>query len=324
MNDDFEEVNGIWYEYENDIAIVSVHSDDDIKNSFIKIPSEVRDSDGYVHKVTKIGASAFAECEKLEAIEISESITEIDTHAFSGCKNLKTVKLPSIITAINDSLFFGCENLQTLVIPEGVKSIGESAFWGCKKLKDLILPDSLERIDGSAFSLCESLTSLFIPAKVNDISSKALCFNKSLESIEVDVANTKYFSEGNCVLERDTRKLVAGCKTSVIPEYVKEIDDYAFYMNSGLTYVNLPQGIVKIGKETFSKCYGLNEVRIPSSVMQIGENAFADCNSTMKLICDFAKKPDGWADNLGLDKKQIVWTRKKGLLSILKNIFNKG
>ncbi|MDE7337404.1 MAG: leucine-rich repeat domain-containing protein, partial [Clostridia bacterium] len=172
------------------------------------------------------------------------------------------------------------------------------------------------------FSYCAKLTSLFIPASVNEIHSKSLSLGSSFERLEVDGANVKYFSEGNCIIERNTNKLIAGCKTSVVPSYVTEIGDSAFAMTSELKRIALPQGVVKIGKEAFLKCYNLEEIRIPSSVTQIGEKAFEECNfRRARLICEFAKKPEGWADDIGVNKKNIVWTVKQGILGRLKSIF---
>ncbi len=322
MYEGTEQIDGIWYEYDNDIAIVSQNIDEDLKDKYIKIPEKIKDSDGYSHRVTKIENGAFFGCEKLEAIEISDSVEEIENNAFSGCVNLKLVKLPNKLTKIERCLFFECTNLQTLVIPDSVKSIGDDAFWCCENLTDLILPESLEKLGENVFGFCEKLTSLFIPASVTEINSKALTHRSSFESLEVDGENVNYFSDGNCVIEKSTNKLVAGCKNSVIPHYVTEIGDYAFSMISGLECVNLSQSVVRIGREAFSKCYSLQEVYIPSSVTQIGENAFEKCNfGKVTLNCDFARKPEGWADNLGVKRNCFVWKGKRGLFARLKSLF---
>jgi hypothetical protein len=49
-----------------------------------------------------------------------------------------------------------------------------------------------------------------------------------LESIVVDSENTDYYSEDNCLVVKASKKLIAGCKTSIIPNDITYIAPYAF------------------------------------------------------------------------------------------------
>ena len=64
---------------------------------------------------------------------------------------------------------------------------------------------------------------------------------------------------------------------------VTEIGEKAFYINSFLTAVNLPDSIVKIGKDAFNGCFNLAEVNLPDSVAEIGEYAFCGCSSLIEV-----------------------------------------
>ena len=55
------------------------------------------------------------------------------------------------------------------------------------------------------------------------------------------------------------------------------IGDAAFYYCTGLTTVDIPNGVKTIGEGAFSKCGGLTSVTIPGSVTSIGKNAFFQC-----------------------------------------------
>lgn len=64
---------------------------------------------------------------------------------------------------------------------------------------------------------------------------------------------------------------------------VTEIGEKAFYINTFLTEVNLPDSIVKIGKDAFNGCVNLAKVNLPDSVAEIGENAFCGCSSLTEV-----------------------------------------
>ena len=123
-----------------------------------------------------------------------------------------------------------------------------------------------------------------------------------LTSIEVESGNTFYDSRNNCnaIIETRTNKLIAGCQSTVIPNTVTSIGDYAFdgcsglisviipnsvtsienyafYYCSGLTSVIIPNSVTSIGAYAFYECRGLTSVTIPNSVTSIGDHAFYEC-----------------------------------------------
>lgn len=92
--------------------------------------------------VKKIGKFAFANCRKLETIEIKNSRLEtIDDSAFENCECLTTIydgtagnALPSSLKYIGKNAFRNCKNLSMIVIPKNVKYLGKCIFWDCVKL----------------------------------------------------------------------------------------------------------------------------------------------------------------------------------------------
>lgn len=83
---------------------------------------------------------------------------------------------------------------------------------------------------------------LFIPEDVTEIAP----YNVKgfpIESIEVDPKNQVYCSEGNCLLSKDGKRVIIGCKNSVIPEGVTEIGYDAFKGCKELESINVPEGI---------------------------------------------------------------------------------
>ncbi len=73
-------------------------------------------------------------------------------------------------------------------------------------------------------------------------------------------------------------QLIAGCKTTIIPNSVTSIGGYAFYGCSGLTSVTIPNSVTSIGSFAFSACSGLTSITIPNSVTAIYGDAFNSCS----------------------------------------------
>jgi hypothetical protein len=74
------------------------------------------------------------------------------------------------------------------------------------------------------------------------------------------------------------------------------INGTAFYGCSGLTSVNIPDSVTKIGNSTFNGCSGLTSVTIPNSLTSIGTYAFGGCSRLTSInIPDLVTEIGMWA-----------------------------
>ena len=305
-------IDGIYYIFDGDDAIVTYKQRgwNVLTNSSynatayqgdVVIPSSVifNNKD---YSVTSIGERAFDECSGLTSIVIPSSVTSIGNHAFYCCTGLTSIVIPNSVTSIGDlafaecsgltsltigsgvtsiseGAFCNCSGLTSVTIPNSVTSIGDRAFSSCSGLTSFTIPNSVTSIGKSAFSYCSGLTSITIPNSVTSIDGRAFNSCSGLTSINVDANNSTYDSRGNCnaIIETSTNTLVAGCKTTVIPNSVTSIGNYAFYCCTGLTSIEIPNSVTSIGDYAFG-CAGLTSITIPNSVTTIGQWAFYDCS----------------------------------------------
>ena len=158
--------------------------------------------------------------------------------------------------------FSGCKGLTSIEIPNSITSIGHMAFYGCSGLTSVTIPNSVTYINDLAFSSCSGLT-----------------------SINVDANNSKYDSRENCnaIIETATNTLIAGSKSTVIPNSVTSIGNHAFNSCSGLTSITIPNSVTSIGSDAFSCCSSLTSIIIPNSVTSIGESAFFVCSGLTSI-----------------------------------------
>ena len=75
-------------------------------------------------------------------------------------------------------------------------------------------------------------------------------------------------------------------KHIVLPQKIKEIEEYAFSGCSSLTSITIPESVKEIGKYAFSYCSSLTSISIPSSVTEIGARAFYGCRSLTSIKVD--------------------------------------
>ncbi|MDE6471585.1 MAG: leucine-rich repeat domain-containing protein [Clostridia bacterium] len=173
-------------------------------------------------------------------------------------------------------VFSACTKFQTPFLIED-NTIVNLTDYG-RTLENVRIPEGVTGISEKAFSEAR-LTSLYIPSSVIDIPSKVFADCVNLEKISIDSENTKYASDGNCIIEKDTNTVIAGCKNSVIPDYVTCIGDYAFYKCSKLSSVSIPDGVTRIGDYAFYCCYSLTNLEISMSLTQLGSYPFDLCYS---------------------------------------------
>lgn len=161
------------------------------------------------------------------------------------------------VTAIDNHAFDNCSDLVgTLTIPEGIVSIGGSAFYNC------------------------SFTSIFISRTVEEIAylpygeGSAFGYCGLLESITVDGENPTFYSENNAIIKREGKILVQGCKTTLIPDDIETIGNYAFYGTGDGGNLVIPNSVTSINEYAFYYCKFSGTITFSDSLRHIGACAF--------------------------------------------------
>ena len=241
------------------------------------------------NSVTSIGEVAFLDCSALESIKISENVTNIEKQAFLNCTSLKSIYIPDAVTRIGEQAFWECSSLTSVTIGNGLQYTGEYVFygspitsviWNAKHFEDpywgsrmalfqgnntitsFVIGDSVEHIPAYLCYGIMSLSSITIPKYVTSIGNCAFAGCPSLNSINVHDGNRIFDSRNQCnaIIETASNTLVAGCKTTIIPDGIDSIGKYAFYDCDELTSISIPQSVKSIGFEAFRSCSTLDTI----------------------------------------------------------------
>ena len=338
----------------------------DCKEETIVIPSNYKGL-----PVTLIEATAFNDG-NFKEIVIPNSILTIEKGAFKGCSNLEKITIPFVGKSADasgkealfgyifgDTEYYGSYKAKqtapskyvnattymeyyipsslTNVILTGNLTFG--AFSRCKNLSSITLPSTITEIPNYSFRECVSLTSIFIPENVNEIRGYAFAESSSIVEFIVSPNNGTYKSINGNIYSKDGSIFVfyADGKSDTsftVAEGVIEIGRFAFYGNTKLTEIILPESLNKINYFSFESCLSLTSIVIPPNVsfideyafshseklqsiflpkelLFVGEGAFWRISTGAIIYCAAESENSNWDEQWNPDNCTIVWNYKE-------------
>jgi len=238
--------------------------------------------------VTSIKNNAFMN-ENITSVTIPAAVTIIDHYAFNHSNNLKNINVAKnnkTYTSI-DGVLFNKDKTELIKYPANKKNI------------DYIIPKGITTVKDHSFQNCKNLKNLTISDEVVSINYFYAIENCSvLSGINVDERNILYSSIDGVLFNKNKTELVKYPKGRTekiytVPDTVIKIHDWAFYENTHITNIIIPNGIKTIGMETFDGCKSLISVEIPDGVTTIEYSAFGGCSSLTKVIIPDSVKSIG-------------------------------
>lgn len=245
-------------------------------------------------QIKLIKSRAFANCDSLKNVDMSQTKVTVLNGTFRGCINLATFKLPPELTCIEDSPFLGTA-LIPLPIPESLTSLGPGALANTT-FNGQGLPGILTSIGDYAFAWCASLQSIDLShTSISSIGNYAF-FNSSLKSIiwpkSITLIGSRIFEltkiEEFVVPESVTNLSYGAFEKSTIKSIdmsassIVELENRTFAHTPLLRTVILPKSLTKIGKHCFFNC-GLTQIEFPPSLEYIGPASFGNTHNLQSI-----------------------------------------
>ena len=172
-----------------------------------------------------------------------------------------------------------------------VTTIGNAAFRD-SSVTSVTIPASVTEIGANAFAGCTNLTSVTYGGDWSNltIQSGNPAVEDAAKDAAKDAANEQLF-DFEFILNNTAVVVISYKGTAAdvtIPSRYKGkpvtvIDPVAFYNNSAVTSVTIPDSVTAIPDDAFSYCSNLTNISIPNSVTFIGFSAFNSCTSLKSI-----------------------------------------
>jgi len=266
----------------------------------------------FCNSLDSIGNYAFDNCSGLTSVTIPNSVTSIGDYAFNGCVGLTNVTIGNSVTGIGSSAFSGCSGLTSVSIPNSVTIIGSGAFNNCSGLASVSIGDSVTSIGNSAFYHCSGLTSVSIPNSVTTIGDYAFCHCSSLANVSIGNSVTciwfgafegcsnvdsLYYNARNLITEecwylgnsseneKNGFRPMSNLRVLVIGDSVRVIPAGAFYNQSHITSVTVPNLVTSIGEKAFYGCSEIDSITTECQIAPLfGVDAFSGVDMQIPVI----------------------------------------
>lgn len=168
-----------------------------------------------------------------------------------------------------------------------VTTIGNAAFRD-SSVTSVTIPASVTEIGANAFAGCTNLTSVTYGGDWSNLTIQS--GNPAVEDAAKDAANEQLF-DFEFILNNTAVVVISYKGTAAdvtIPSRYKGkpvtvIDPCAFYNNSAVTSVTIPDSVTAIPDYAFGFCSQLTNISIPNSVTFIGFSAFNSCTSLKSI-----------------------------------------
>ena len=273
------EVGDYQYTITDGAAVLSKYLGTDAS---VTIPTSMT-YEGTTYKITKIGASAFADNAALESVDIPAAISVLDGCAFKNCTSLRSVTIHGNIEPCSgysidtdnyysdrrypsNSVFYdagvNADGL-TVTFADGVTRVPDYLFATGSSKSDgvyahvtkVVMADSVTDIGAYAFYNCHDLTDISFGG-VQTIGANAFAYNTAL-------------------------------KTLTLGSSVTSVGDSAFRGNTALQSVTFDAAVTSLGANAFCGDASLKTLELPKRLASIGSSCFADCTSVTSI--DFAQ-----------------------------------
>ncbi len=180
------------------------------------------------------------------------------------------------ITTVGERALYG-EEFDDITLGANIKIIGEQAFFGVP-ITQMELFEGITTLGTECFSKT-SLTNIVLPSTITTLGDGVFDSTK-LESF--DLSKTQFIKIeqsmfGSCPLRGDLK----------FSEHIKEIGAYAF-AGSGLTEIQLPETLTRLGRMSFANCRKLKSFRVPNEVSSFCVDVVSGCESLESLHLNMA------------------------------------
>lgn len=208
--------------------------------------------------------------------------------AFSCCYGITKINLPSSMQTVSGLAFQYCTSLSELSASgsylkteNGIlysADMTRLVYYPAAKTGDANVKDGVTKIADFAFVSCADTPRVTLPATVSAISTYAFCYAVTVERIDVASENKTYKSIDGVVYSLDGKTLYlvpnAYSGSLTVAPGTETIAEAALFNCSDITYIGLPDGLLKISDYSFFGAHSLYSLLLPDTVTTVSRPSF--------------------------------------------------
>ena len=193
-----------------------------------------------------------------------KNYTVIGLGGFSGHDRLELLNLPNTIVELLSSAFAECRNLNEIHLPDSLQIINTRALQTCTKLKELTIPAKVHTIQDAAIAECKNITKIIVADGNTNFEVKQDCL--------IDKRNKKLLqglTTGTIPTDGSVTNLGQYCFANMpitfmqVPEGIEVIANNAFSHCEQLREIKLPSTLKVLEATCFAWCYSLPKIELP-------------------------------------------------------------
>lgn len=238
--------------------------------------------------IDNIETYTFYGCKSLSNVTTADDLKTVDLFSFDDTRIVNDVLNADII--INDSILYSVfdkENITEYTVPENVKIIAGGAFQECTKLTSITVPEGVKLGGIATFMNCTSLESASLSSDTTEIPDYTFGNCKKLKDFVIPNGVTRIgeyaFAYCSSLFDPTPEGAEKKVTSFTIPDEVTEIGTYAF-MNCKFTDVNLSSKLQTIGANAFFGNSSLNAILLPEGITELSEYALAGLRGLSMLL----------------------------------------
>ena len=233
--------------------------------------------------------------------------------------------------SIKSYAFYENLTITSIEISSSVTSIGEYAFYYCHMLVEVYDLTGSEGLNITAGSEDNGYVGYYADYVYTDINTPLV--QKAVEDYTFYYNNNIMYLLSYTGSEKELKLPSIDEVKKVFGDFgvTYEIREYAFYENTNITSVVIPEGVTSIGsyafyncssletvgfkenstltsigEEAFYRCNSLTSITIPDSVTSIERFAFEGC-SNLTIYCEVKSKPSAWHTWWNWSDRPVYW-----------------
>lgn len=259
-----------------------------------------------LNSVERIGVSAFAGCNLLKDIKLSNSLLIVEEGAFS-CPAITTVSYSGTLEdwtniTFKDQYATPVQNDADIIFTDSsinlmdldlsaCSSIGNYQFYGFKTILSVTLFNSLDGIGNYAFAKCKELERLsFGSVGAMTIGDSAFFGCSNLKTVQYfggleNWLELKFISNTSTPLYTMGTLWIDNVQVEEVT-ISKNPQSYQFYGVGNLKKVQLTSNVTGVERYAFAKCSSLAEVSLSSEVTSLGASCFEEDTCLETILLD--------------------------------------